>query len=477
MVQKVNPNQGEMLVLSGHSDQVVTKEFYDDPSGLQLEIEKKLHMQNVLSATFKVNMLRPFVSNDEIAYLEYGEGEAPKVLTGAAINLRNYITSAKHEFAMATGHYDRIKDGEDPEQVKNDTRAKYSDFLKKYAGARNTKAAHVFRKQLVSEVEALSADADPEAYVSEYNRAKELRPYYKPVEEAKSSHSDDSEEQAAQLSNRERLLSFMMDPRAGFVPKHNGELDQMLSWLDYLDNPEYPLGINNQLGEVFGKGRWPRGKSKVKGPWLGDEFGVRAVESIAWKVGDFLLESQARLRALQELGEFVKEEGSPELKLFELCNQTDGEVGLNSLPELFGEHWFGLAAMVQYSDITEYIDTGEVKALAKHPLSTTEDPPRSQRPKYSAVPGKRKTTLNHYTGGSVADPTGEYGVHIIAKLKQMTVKDARKIITNCIQDVSLENSFMRRRMNELWDFDQGDSAPVYKAVHEVRSQLKQLETA
>src|SRR5690606_25709107 len=96
-------------------------------------------------------------------------------------------------------------------------------------------------------------------------------------------------------STTERLAAIKGDPRAGFYPKTNSEKVLVLSWLDYLDNPEKPLGIVNQLREVFvrSQGFKPRKTTApesdsptTKKKHFGVPHGVRALESITWEVGD-----------------------------------------------------------------------------------------------------------------------------------------------------------------------------------------------
>lgn len=435
-------------------------------------IEQKMHLLNSLGFLAAANSREGFQYVDEAELTRrYGDRAEP-VKSSVASKVGELRTKAKISFQFAVGHFallDAAARNEefDPRVIKRNTRQMFSDFTIQYGFARRHKANYEYRKQLESEIEELANRTEQE--YSELNRLHGHRPH-NPRKALATSR--DAEELPEKLSSRERVEAILLDPRAGFLPKTNAEKTRTISWLDYLDDPENPLGIIHQLQEVYIRGENPTRKSDRKpSRHLGSEYGVRSIESLAWEVGDSLLEADRRRQALYDLQTAIKEGQRPTLSLFDALAKNSEEDTDKRLESILEDHIFGLIAFVQYTDILEFVKHGREALGGRDPLSGTAYPPQSERPKFDPTPGKRKTVYSQYTRPDRGSSMDE---HIIMRLKKLTVKELRHGIGDCIGDVEREYLFLNRRLREIGEFRGGAGRPqaVQNAVAEITRLLE-----
>lgn len=464
MTARTNPKQESLLVVSEPTGQMAVRNF-DPQDGVTVNlIERDLHLMNVLHHLSAASMRDGLVRAGEGVLADRYGNEASRVVLGAERRRQEHMREAKIEFARATGHYALLDSGYDKEEVKTVTRRFFAGFKHKYYGMYNHQANHAYRNQLKQEVVQLSEKT--EESVSLFNRRYGFRPHH--AESPDMNMHDEAIEDLDKLNVPERLRAVYEDPRAGFLPKNSRELTRVMSWLDYLDNPEKELGIINQLREVFVRAQHPsrRGLPPQKRP--GVKGGVRAIESIAWEVGDDLLEATARLHAIRDFSVKINQDQRPDLKLFYEFSTKYQPAADDTLQDLFGENLLALESLVQYQDIVTYMKTGAVPGLDASPLMATEDPPRSVRPKWSVEPGKRKAVLNQYTR---RDTLPEYRQHIIQRLEAMSFKQARQIIGECEEDLRQETDFLERRMRDMKGFRSGPVKPLKDALKTIDQQL------
>lgn len=472
-MQQQHQGQESLFVVAEQTGQMRVRDFSDshEHDGAFIDrVEQKIHLINTLGYLASARSREGLVKTGPEGVTDrYGE-RASTVVLGAERKRVEFINKAKASFERAVGMHELIDAGIEGKsyssvQIRRDTRQMYSDFLKKYWLPGKEKANSDYRKRLEKEIAELSGDT--EVIVSMKNRFLGLRPHAdKPMPETEKT-TEDVEEKLDEIGTRERLEAIQKDPRAGFLPKTRNSKDRVMSWLDYLDDPDKPLGIIHQLREVFVRAQNPTRKSSRPNNYLGVKHGVRAIESLAWEVGDDLLEANKRLMAVQALKSKAGEDQRPDLSLHEAFSLQEYD-NISSLQELYGEHLLGLAAFVQFRDLTEYVQTGMVQGLEESPLKTSEDPPRSQRPKFDAAAGKRKTVLNQYTR---PDVDSDFRQHIVARLKALSIKDVRQNIDACVEDLEKEVSFTQRRFSELAEFKSGPYQPIQDAISEISHQL------
>lgn len=469
MATNRNPRQESLLVVSEPTGQMKVRNFHESDKPAVDVIERDLHLMNVLHHLSAASMRDGLLRVGEGALLDrYGE-HASKVVQGAERKRKEHMHEAKLEFARAIGFQALLKSGYSKEQVKVTAREMYDEFLGKYYGMHNHQANHAYRKQLKQAVDVLAEKS--EKTVSVFNRRYGYRPHR--TDKLGEQAQDNDPEELDRLDAAERLQAVYEDPRAGFLPKTSRELTRVMAWLDYLDNPDKELGIIHQLREVFVRAQAPSGRGKPYRQRLGVRGGVRAIESIAWEVGDDLLEAASRLQAVVRLREAISQDQRPTLMLFDefsAKNQPDGD---ETLQEIFGGYALALASLVQYRDLVMFMENGVVMGLDDSPLMATEDPPRSVRPKWSVEPGKRKTIRNQYTR---PDMQPEFKRHIIDSLRSMTFKQARALAEECEDDLRREVTFLARRMQEMKKFRTGPIKPLQDALQAIDQQIQQFST-
>lgn len=281
----------------------------------------------------------------------------------------------------------------------------FSAFVTNYYGAHKHKANVSFARLIRQEAERRVQQ--PDVTVSQVNRGHRLRPH-QPLTKEK-------DKELEKLDKRAKLEIVPSDPRAGYLPSTHREKGRVGIFLDYLDNPDYVFGVNNQLKEVF---------LKVKRENDGDdEKGMRAVESIAWELCDYL---QDAIRARQQLMSMREEvlDIHPDVKV------ADDE--LASHP--------GMVDIVSYLNRLEWLETGQVRGLNRDPLRSTED-----RWAHEGE-GRHKRVHSPYTSPNRTEAFEKY---IAKKLKTLTFGEVKAVIDEVIDNEQHRAIFMARRMRDM----------------------------
>ncbi len=151
----------------------------------------------------------------------------------------------------------------------------------------------------------------------------------------------------AQLDTREKLLALRDDPNAGFLPFTDAEKTVGSELLDYLgDHRQYPAGVGNRLQEIFLRQR------RVGGGAMAN----RALISVAFEYGDFALNAQTQLGAMQGMrAELADDHFNPGV----------------SIAEDFPDGHPGIAPLVRFTDVLALREEG-VQHTVFNPLKGVE---------------------------------------------------------------------------------------------------------
>ncbi len=208
------------------------------------------------------------------------------------------------------------------------------------------------------------------------------------------------------LDTKSRLQALYDDERAGFLPTTNREKNQAITFLDYMDHSSYPSHIAKQLQEIF-----VHQKNLVwrYAPDIAVNEARKAVMSVAFELGDYLINSVHQLDALTELGTSIDECPNPKVTLLE-------EIGLNHR---------GYAPLIRYIDISNFRKNGLDESLGFNPLKTRED----RSPKLD--PDKNKTIEDQYTSEMI-NPI--VLAHVDELVSSMTIGQTRIISKEAISD-------------------------------------------
>lgn len=321
----------------------------------------------------------------------YGSG-TDAVRENAGAKAAQKMNEAKESFARATGHYALQDGGVNREEAKRQTRGLFSYFLKRYY--RDPQARNSYIKTLDTQINNVQASR------SVANRAENKRPH------APETATADTEK----LDTRARMRAILEDPRAGYFPASNREKTTVMAYLDYLDNPDYPLGITNQLLEVVVRQqKLPNGRAAD---------GIRAMESIVWELGDYLADATATYRGLERIKAQLAGV-SPKVIVSEEIDVNDN----------------ALAQLIRFRTIRGYVQTGRTDGLAD-PLQTREE--RWIGAGNGAEPGKHKTVHNQY---AAPNRTKNLDAFVYRQAGSLTVSAAHKSI-----GPALTNEIMRARL-------------------------------
>lgn len=311
----------------------------------------------------------------------------------------------------------------------------FSTFMKNYYGSHKHTENVAFAKLIKQE--ALRLRADPDISVSMANRTKGLRPH--------KARKIPKDPELLRLDTMGRLEALQNDPRAGFLPATHNEKNQVMAFLDYLDNPEYPLGINNQFFEIAN--HQEREKTKQRGAIPG---GVRSVESIVHEFGDYFTQSAKQLAALRDLETKIAECPNPHV----------------TLAEEIGKQHPAYGAFTRFVDLSTLRDKGEVEYGIEYPLRTKED-----RWAEGNDPGKHKVVYDQYTAQKT-DVVFDVRIQVVTGL--LRIGTARKLIREAVVDQTNRHKFMAKRLREA---TQISYSPKYapKWVHVAEALLKDQE--
>jgi hypothetical protein len=405
--------QESLITAAQQGGQFHTRDFSAESAAVN-RIDQKLDLMNCLGHLAAASMRDGLIRIGEDAIRpRYGE-RATAVIEGAKSEKAKYINDAKRTFAFATGHYALIDSGlASKDKAQETTRGLFSDFLKKFYGARHYDEAQHFMRSLGNQVSELQ---DIEAIATVYNRDLGLRPH-EPVA-VPSEASKEEKQEFQELNSRQRMQAILFDPRAAFLPATNREKTMVMTFLDYLDNPEHPLGINDQLWECLlhqQKGRT-------------DREALSVYESKTWEMGDYLADAARGYELVSELLEIL-DHVSPRHKVADVEEL-----------EAFSE---AVAYLIRYDAIEHYVATDDTGGLGD--VLFTKEVGRTVR---GSDPGKHKTVHSRFTMPAEDQPE-ETAAYIAERKQVLTVKDLKKLANKSIANDINRGRFMVRRLTDV----------------------------
>ena len=443
----VQPGQEELLVTNPETGDIIVRDL-----GIELAVnleERRLHLLNSLALFGPIAQRETFYSYQQtIAEERYG-ARAPQVLEGSRRNRDAMVAEAKQEFGQAIGYYAVVGSAHlfpdfDLEAYKKQAERQWTVFQARYRSP--DKAA--VRRDYKLELQRARRTNEVNREQAAFNRAHDLRPHISEKDSQRLKHLTGKEYPV--LSTRERLQAIYDDPRAGFLPTTHREKNTIMTYLDYLDNPEYPLGVTNQLFEVFiHQQRLDKPKStdspeqrleKRSRSRNGLQMATRSMESITYELGDYLENARHSVAALRELKQFLGEPISPTVAIGE------------EVP--FSE--YGLRALIRYRDLARYRDKNELPKGLKDPLRTKEDRIRHESQRNAADSGPNKTVEDLYTRNT---PDTLTDVYLEEAAATMTIKQARGLINEAISDQQVRFAFFERELRGI-----EERAPQARAV-------------
>ncbi len=428
MSAKSSNEQSELFLVAEQSGQMHPLDMtYYDPLeqdtvlGAHVSvIEHHILLQNVITNFARVRQLNGQLKFDD-RELKFGGDPMPAPKRRNYENRRNESAKAGNEaFYRAIGN-DALEEmfSWDELRAARATRSQMmSDFMKQYISLKDYVGAQAFRRQLVNTVRVLQEDRH-----TLYNRTEGKRPHQVLPKNGPRTETE------RKLDTPGRLRAILGDPRAGFLPTTHREKNQVVSYLDYLDNPEYPFGVNNQLLEIFNKSQSLLTKQKIKR--VAEEELIdseRGPESVVYELGNYLMNASDSRRALEELEILLIEMPNTRVTLFEEHENADLDL----------KHP-GLAALIRYRELVEYLKTGEA-SIPGDPLRTKEHILKSKGP------GKHKDVGDRYTAYHRPDKMEDY---IYAEVARTTVGRARMLIGPAIVDQTRRENFMTELLKSI----------------------------
>jgi len=421
------PGQDRLFVANPFSGE----EFFSDNSALQLSITRNAHLLDTIDHLSRASMALGLgkaatlnAGSSAVRGLEDAYGSnVDQVVTGAVTKTApRMLLASKFSFAEADGLFQRLEDVKDDDErlaLKNDTKQRYDLFVGEYYGPAKKDERKTYRARLLLEMSELTIR------ISEDNR-------------------DDTSvaEDTQALNTKGRLLAILSDPRAGFLPGTNHEKNRIISSLDYLDNPEYPLGIANELFQIHNR----QNREVGDNPEIGGE---RAKESIVYEMADYYENARLVIAELDVLYEAIVAI-NPRL----LVGLLD-EVDMSSI---------GLRALGRFMDVSTMVFGGDkiVQTLPNPLMDKTERFKKRE-------PGRHKFIRDQYTSREV-DPKvlaqlhAHFGLTAVGGLKKL-VREARK-------NEVIRKSFHELRLRELAGITVRDQDPL-RAV--AQSELDRID--
>lgn len=400
-MEPTKPEQSEFLLISSITGQISpnlqfdTQESGDGPS-VNL-IERSVLLQNVIA------------NLQEARFLDRVAGLSPIVRNSRAKSGRLKY-DAQVMFLQASGSDKLVKSGDFSLREMRTAGAigqeLFTSFNKEYfPRGYQTENPKDYMLDLIAQVMILQ---------SESNRVQNLRPHKAP------DHKEQEVTEVTEtLDTPARLQALLDDPRAGFFPTTHQEKNQLISYLDYLDNPRHPLGLINRFIEIYNKSRYLQrlpGNSQLEPR--------RGPVSIVYETGDYYEDAVRSKEALQDLDGLLQE----------CVNQR---VTLGEETDVIPLDHPGYPALIRYLDIQTFLKTGS-GVVVENPLATKTD--RRDREKPVINTRKRKMIGDiynpHFTTPEVKD-------RITEAVKNLNVGDARKIISLAVHDQERREGYLR----------------------------------
>ena len=409
--------QGELIIVAAQSGQMRPVDFSNVSEATSESwptmpiVERNIHLQNAVTYLAAVSMRTGFIERDNADIAADRTHATPAMRQGVEARRAEFAKKARESFVRATGNEAMVAAGIKTEkELEPLNRQMFSDFIKRFYGTRHYKEAQAYRRRLISNNLALELVDQTKT-----NRTQNLRPHAP----AKKIKGEAKLSVVETLDTPERLRVIVADPRAGFIPTTNREKNQVLTFLDYLDNPEFPFGVNNQFLEVFNHSQWVRRRNQ-------DVDSSRGPVSIVYEFGDYLNNATTQIEALKQV----------EQALAELPNQ---KVTLGEEHEWMDLSLPGLAALVRYHDLAEFMQTGS--------LADIKDPLRTQEQRWTRTgSGQHKVVEDRYTARQRSEKFDDY---VRDSITNMTVGAAQNLIMLAITDQLKRQAFMLQRLEEI----------------------------
>ena len=300
----------------------------------------------------------------------------------------------------------------------------FGSFYSTYYGPSKAGALKKQRKNLKSLYDAL----DPQLSLLDAPQDEEKNPSKKPKPQKPliaKTEIDTSE----QLTTRQKLEGLRDDPRASFIPATYDETSYAISLLDYVDNPRYGAASANQLQEIFVH----QAKAKVPGQKFDPRKGQRAIRSVTFEMGDYLLQSIQQFEALSSLWDQIDACPNPSVTLLE-------EIGPSNV---------AYGPLIRYMDLLALRQRGATVA-EYDPMSVVID--RSQPQPYD---GKNKTLEDPYTAQNTKQEVLD---RISDKVATLTIGQTRKLVQDAAINEERRANFWGARLKEV--MKHGAAKPV-----------------
>jgi hypothetical protein len=433
-----SPDQEALLIAAPRSGQLQERDFSapDPEQGIAVPIiERNIHLQNVLGIFSTINSRAAFVQTPGVAEKAYSQEAATEVLEHASDNLEDLKATAQAEFRRAFGFYAIRASGlGEKDVITNWADTAFETFKSEFGWPHQLLERTRVAKELKDRTADMQLDQTKRnraAKVAERKQRRKLPPTERKELEL-------SEE----LNTRQRLQAMHQDVRDGSLPTTHSEKNKKLAYLSYMDEPNYPLGINNQFFEVFIHNQ------TMNGPMAGIETSVEAMVSIPHEIADHLENAIVSLGHLRALSTLVDETPNPKLGLIEETT--------------IGSSHPGFAPLIRYRDLAAYRDRGVEPVGIRDILQTKED----RRPHFER--DKNKTLEDVYTRRRM-DP--EMSAYISAQIGGMTIGQSRSLIEAAITDQELRRDFMIKR---LLEFRRAPGSPYLPMWSVAQKRLKRL---
>lgn len=393
------PGQESAIVINDRSGQTVIRDFNTPVGAIPNSlVEHDIHLQNVLNLYSAVNSLGGFLGQAGVTrtFENYD-------VAGARANRDAMLKTSELEFQRAFGLFAIEAYGRANMTVVSEwCYASHNRFRALFSHASQAPVRarmYDFLRERVTATQTTTTELNRELGVRKHAPTLKVK-----VPE--------------QLGTPARLTALRDDNRAGFLPATNNEKNYTLAFLDYLDNPDYPLGINNQMMEIFNH------QTRLGRP---DRYEVarQAMASVPYELGDALENSLMSLDALRKLEAEVADCDNPNVPLLEISEGLEAAYG----------------PLLRYRDLAALRAKCATKAPVKDILRT-----RFNRGIPQQLPMKNKTVEDLYTAAVRSETMDDY---IAREISAYTVGGARKLVSAAIADQELREDFLERRVREL----------------------------